>query len=310
MNKIKVSVVQATPVIFDIEKSTAKTIALIHECAIENPDLILFPESFIPAYPRGLDFGAKVGYRTDEGRKLWVRYWENSVEVPGRETALIGQAAKQANAFVAIGVTEKDKVNGTLYCTLLYFAPSGEMIGKHRKIKPTGTERLIWGEGDGTTLTTVDAGFAKVGGLICWENYMPLARMAMYDKGVQIYLAPTADARDSWQCTLKHIAMEGRCFVLGCNQYVEKKDYPEDLQQLISDEPDVMSRGGSVIINPMGKVVAGPLFGKEGILTADLDISEITRSKMDFDVIGHYARPDIFKLESHNQPDTIKMLNT
>jgi nitrilase len=305
MKKIKASIVQATPVVFDLQKTVDKTINLIHESAkIKKPDLILFPESFIPAYPRGLDFGAKVGYRTDEGRKLWQRYWENSVEVPGKETALIGRAAKEANTFVAIGVTEKDKVSGTLYCTLLYFAPSGELIGKHRKIKPTGTERLIWGEGDGTTLTTIDAGFAIVGGLICWENYMPLARMAMCQKGVQIYLAPTADARDSWQTTLKHIAMEGRCFVLGCNQYVEKKDYPDVMKHLIKDEPDVMSRGGSVIISPMGEVVAGPLFGEEGILTAELDMGEITRAKMDFDVIGHYARQDIFKFEAIGQPET------
>jgi len=308
MKFTKVSVVQATPVLFDLEESTEKTIRLIHQCSSENPDIILFPESFIPAYPRGFDFGAKVGYRTDEGRKLWQRYWENSVEVPGKETEMIGLAVKEANTFVAIGITEKDSISGTLYCTLLYFAPSGELIGKHRKIKPTGSERLIWGEGDGTTLTTIDAGFAKIGGLICWENYMPLARMAMYEKGVQIYLAPTADARDSWQTTLKHIAMEGRCFVLGCNQYVEKKDYPEDLQPLILDEPDVMSHGGSVIINPMGEAVAGPLFGKEGILTAELDISEITRAKMDFDVIGHYARPDIFKLEVKDQPEMTKIL--
>jgi len=307
MKKVKVSIIQAAPVLFDLSRSVEKTVDLIHQCAKEKPHLILFPESFIPAYPRGLDFGAKVGYRTEEGRKLWQGYWENSVEVPGKETDIISHAAKEARAFVAIGVTEKDTVSGSLYCSLLYFAPSGELIGKHRKIKPTGTERLIWAEGDGGTLTTIDTGFAKIGGLICWENYMPLARMAMYSKGVQIYLAPTADARTSWQTTLQHIAMEGRCFVLGCNQYVEKKDYPPEMQHLISEEPDVMSSGGSVIINPMGEVIAGPLCGEEGILTAELDISEINRAKMDFDVIGHYARPDIFRFDVNGQPESIKL---
>lgn len=305
MKPVKVSVVQATPHIFDLEKTIEKTISLIQDCAKIHPDVILFPESFIPAYPRGYDFGAVVGKRTPEGKKLWQRYWENSIEAPGKYTDLIGQAAKEANAFVALGVTERDKISGTLYCTLLYFAPSGELIAKHRKIKPTGTERVIWGEGDASTLTTIDTGFAKIGGLICWENYMPLARMAMYQKGVQIYLAPTADARPSWLDTLKHIAMEGRCFVLGCNQYVEKKDNPPELIPLLSQEDEVMSIGGSVIISPMGKVIAGPLLGKEGVLTAELDLSEITRAKMDFDVIGHYARPDIFDFNVDGQPETV-----
>jgi len=203
------------------------------------------------------------------------------------------------------GITERDEVNGSLYCTLLYFSPSGKLIGKHRKLKPTGTERIIWGEGDGTTLTTFDAGFAIIGGLICWENYMPEARLSMYRKGVQIYLAPTADARESWQDTMKHIAMEGRCFVMGCNQFVKKADYPEDLIPLLNDEPEVMSNGGSVIVSPMGEVISGPAWGEEKILIADLDLNEVTRAKMDFDVTGHYARPDVFKLDIPDQPETI-----
>jgi len=295
--QLRVAVVQATPVIFDLEKSLQKAIALIHDCKKQQADLILFPESFIPAYPRGLDFGVVVGKRTDEGRKLWQRYHDNSIVVPGPETKAIGEAAKNANAFVAIGITERDKVNGSLYCTLLYFSPSGKLIGKHRKLKPTGTERIIWGEGDGTTLTTFDAGFAIIGGLICWENYMPLARMALYQQGIHMYLAPTADGRESWQHTMKHIAMEGRCFVLACNQYVEKKDYPDDLQHLIKDSPNVMSRGGSVIISPYGETLAGPLWDKDGILTAELDLTEITRARMDLDVSGHYSRPDLFNFK-------------
>lgn len=304
-SKFRVAVVQATPVIFNLNKTLQKTLDLINECKKQAPELILFPESFLPAYPRGLDFGAVVGKRTPEGRLLWQRYYDNSIVVPGPETEKIAQAAHDAGSFVAIGVTEKDKTNGTLYCTLLYFAPSGELIGKHRKIKPTGTERVIWGEGDGSTLTTFDTGFVKFGGLICWENYMPGARLAMYRKGVQIYLAPTADARESWQSTLKHIAMEGRCFVLGCNQFVKKSDYPDDLIPVLANEPEVMSNGGSVIISPMGELIQGPAWGSENILFADLDIDEITRAKMDFDVMGHYARPDVFKFDIPEQPETI-----
>ncbi len=307
MHPYKVCVVQAAPVIFDLEKTLDKTLSLIRKCAKEKPDLILFPESFIPAYPRGLDFGAVVGSRTAAGRALWQRYHESSVEVPGRHTAQIGLAAKEAGAMVAVGVTEREATSGTLYCTLVYFSPAGQYLGKHRKLKPTGTERLIWGEGDGNTLTTFDAGQVRVGGLICWENYMPLARMSMYQKGVGIYLAPTADAREGWQHTMQHIATEGRCFVLGCNQYIEKKDYPIDLQPQLVKSPEVMCRGGSVIVSPLGEVIAGPLWDREGILTATLDLDEITRGRMDLDVAGHYNRPDVFGFQVNGQPETFSV---
>jgi len=181
-----------------------------------------------------------------------------------------------------MGVTEKDSVSSSLYCTILYYAPSGKLLGKHRKLKPTAAERLLWGEGDGSTLVTYDTEFGKIGGLICWENYMPLARMAMYQKGVEIYVAPTADSRDTWQSTIEHIACEGRCYVIGCNQYFTKNDFPEHLKpELATDRPDVLSRGGSVIVSPMGEVLAGPLFDKEGILTAEIDLAQVVRSKMD-----------------------------
>jgi nitrilase len=306
-NSFRVAVVQATPIIFDKAKTVQKVIDTIGECARKEVNLILFPESFIPAYPRGLDFGAVVGSRSHEGRQIWQQYAENSIELPGPETIEIGKAIKAANAFTAIGVTEKDTISGTLYCSIAYFSPQGDFIGKHRKIKPTGTERLIWGEGDGSTLSTFDWDGIKIGGLICWENYMPEARMAMYNKGVQIYLAPTADARESWQNTMRHIAMEGRCFVLGCNQFVRKSDYPDDLKPLLKNQPEIMSSGGSVIVSPLGEVLAGPVWNKEEILFYDLDLTEITRAKMDFNVIGHYSRPDIFELEIKDQPDTIKI---
>lgn len=297
---VGVAVVQAAPILFDRDATTDKTCALIASAAADGAQLILFPEALIPAYPRGLSFGMVVGSRTPAGRDLWQRYWENAVEVPSATTAQLGEAARAANAYVVVGVIERDGrySRGTLYCTLLYFGPDGTLLGIHRKLKPTGAERLIWGEGDGSTLTVLDTELGKVGGLICWENYMPLARAALYGKGVELYLAPTADSRDSWQATLRHIACEGRCFVLGCNQYVTKAMYPPDLPGLAELDalPDELCPGGSAIISPLGDVVAGPLYGQEGVLHATLDMAEIARSKLDFDVTGHYARPDVFQL--------------
>jgi len=303
---VNVAVVQAAPVLFDRAATVAKTCELTRQAAAQGAQLVLFPEAFIPAYPRGLGFGTVVGSRSAAGRETWQRYWENSVDVPGPETRALGQAAKESGVFLAVGVIERDAQfsGGTLYCTLLYFGPDGQLLGKHRKLKPTAAERLIWGEGDGSTLTVLDTALGKVGGLICWENYMPLARMAMYGKGVEIYLAPTADARDTWQATMRHIACEGRCFVLGCNQFVTKSMYPADLPGLedLAGQPEVMSRGGSVIVSPLGEVLAGPLFGEEGMLTAALDLAEVSRGKFDFDVVGHYARPDVFQLTVNERP--------
>ena len=298
--QLKVAVVQAAPVLFDREATVDKACGLIEKAAERKAQLILFPEAFIPAYPRGLAFGTVVGSRSPVGRSIWQRYWENTVEVPGPATRKLGEAAGKANVYLAIGVIERDtqRSKGTVYCTLLYFGSDGRLLGKHQKLKPTGGERLIWGEGDGSTLTVIQTEFCRIGGLICWENYMPLARMTMYNKGVEIYLAPTADARDTWQATLRHIACEGRCFVLGCNQYMTKDMYPDDFKGLreLDEQPEIMCRGGSAIISPLGKTLAGPLYGQEGILFADLDLGEIARSKFDFDVVGHYARPDVFQL--------------
>jgi nitrilase len=295
---VKAAVVQAAPVLFNREATIEKACKLITEAATQGARLILFPEAFIPAYPRGLSFGTVVGSRSSQGRELWKLYWDNSIDVPGPFTEQLGNAANEANAYLAIGVTERDnRCKGTLYCTLLYFNPEGQLLGKHRKLKPTGAERIIWGEGDGSTLIALDTDIGKIGGLICWENYMPLARMAMYNQGVDIYLAPTADQRDTWQATMVHIACEGRCFVLGCNQFISKDMYPKDLPGIedLETQTGIMCRGGSVIVSPLGEIIAGPLWNKEGILYADLDLAEVVKGRMDFDVIGHYARPDIFR---------------
>jgi nitrilase len=299
-NVVRVAVVQAAPVIMDREATTAKVVALTHQAAKQGAKIVLFPEAFIPAYPRGLTFGTRVGSRSDVGRKDWARYWRNAVSVPSETTEILGEAARSAEVYLIVGVIERDAEfsSGTLFCTTLYFGPDGQLLGKHRKLKPTASERLIWGEGDGSTLTVVDTPYGKMGGLICWENYMPLARTAMYAKGVQIYLAPTADARDVWQSTIRHIAVEGRCFVLSCNQYVTKDMYPTDLAcyDELSSAPEVMSVGGSAIVGPLGEYVVEPVLGREDILIGDLNLDLIPQSRFDFDPVGSYARPDIFQL--------------
>lgn len=297
---VTVAVVQAAPILVDQRATVAKTVQLIKEAAARGARLILFPEAFITGYPRGLSFGAVVGSRTPQGRDLFREYWDAAVEVPGPATETIGAAARAANAFVAVGIIERDSTfsGGSLYCSVVFFAPDGNLLGVHRKLKPTASERLIWSEGDGSTMPVLPSPAGRVGALICWENYMPMARMAMYAQGVQILLAPTADARDIWLATIRHIAYEGRCFVLSCNQFVSRSMYPEHWLKLpeLSDGADVITPGRSAIVNPMGEIIAGPLEGREDMLIAEIDLDDIPRGKFDFDVTGHYARPDVFQL--------------
>jgi len=304
---VKVGVVQATPALFDIAKTVEIVCEWIEKGKNSGCELLLFPESFIPCYPRGLTFDAVIGRRTEHGREVWLDYCQNSLEVSSEYVKIISQAIKDAGIMVALGVTEKERLGGSLHCSLLYFGKDGALLGKHRKLKPTGLERYIWAESDGSTLTTFDTDLGRIGGLICWENYMPLARMSMYNKGVEIYLAPTADSRESWQASMMHIALEGRCFVLASNQFVKKSDYPERYQLELTGEPDIMCAGGSVIISPMGEIIAGPLWNEEGLLTAELDFTVLAKSKMDFDCIGHYSRPDVFEFSVNKQPETIKV---
>jgi nitrilase len=292
MKDIKVAVIQASPVLFDKDKTIIKTKTYIEEAVKEGAELLLFPEAYIGDYPRGLNFGTTVGSRSEEGKETWYKYYNNAIDLPGKEFELFGTWAKEYQIYLNIGVIERD--NGTLYCTLLYFTPDGKLGGKHRKIKPTALERIIWGEGDKSTLSVINTEIGKIGGLICWENYMPQARMEIYKQNVEIYLAPTADSRDTWQSSMVHIACEGRCFVLGCNQFVTKEMYPNEFQKELANQPEIMSSGGSLIVSPSGKVLAGPLFDTEGILYADLTQKELIKCKFDFDVVGHYARPDIF----------------
>ncbi|MBF0548673.1 MAG: carbon-nitrogen hydrolase family protein [Candidatus Riflebacteria bacterium] len=300
-NKIvRTAVVQAAPIIMDREQTVDKAVSLAREAASKGAKIVIFPEAFIPAYPRGLTFGTRIGARTEEGRKDWARYWENSVLVPGPTTDILGEVARQTEIYLVMGIIERESEGNqsTIFCTIIYFGPDGTLLGKHRKLKPTGSELLIWGEGDGSTLSAVDTPYGRMGGLICWENYMPLARAAMYEEGLNFYLTPTADSREEWQSTIRHIALESRCFVLNCNQFVTKAMYPTNLAcyNELESCPDIMCRGGSAIISPMGQYLAGPVWDKEVILLADLDLNQIPQSRFDLDVTGHYSRPDVFQL--------------
>src|SRR6266404_4986306 len=234
--RFKVAVVQAASVAFDLEKTLEKLRRLAREAASQGAKLVLFPEAFVSAYPRGLDFGAVVGSRSDKGREDFRRYWESSVNVPGPAFDHLSRTAHANNVYLVVGVIERDA--GTLYCTVLFFAPDGTFLGKHRKVMPTGSERLVWGFGDGSTLPVYDTELGKLGAVICWENYLPLLRATMYSKGIEIYCAPTADARDSWLATVRHIAVEGRCFVLSCNQFNRRQDFPADYSSAFGETPD------------------------------------------------------------------------
>jgi nitrilase len=282
-------------VVFNREATLTKLCDLTADAARQGARLVLFPEAFVPAYPKGLDFGARVGSRTEAGREMFRRYFESAVDVPGQGTDSMGRAAKAGGLYLVVGVIER--AGGTLYCTVLSFGPDGRLLGKHRKLMPTAMERIVWGFGDGSTLTVIDTPFGKLGSVICWENYMPLLRMAMYAKGVQLYCAPTADDRDTWLPSMQHIALEGRCFVLSGCQYLTRGDCPADYEAVQGNDPKtLLMRGGSCIVDPLGRVLAGPRFDGECILTAQLDLEDIPRGKYDFDVVGHYARPDVFRL--------------
>ncbi len=300
--RLTVAVVQAASVAFDRKRTLEKAVDLTRDAARRGAKLVLFPEAFVSGYPRGLDFGAVVGARGDEGREDFRRYFESAVDVPGPVVDRLSKAARANSVYLVMGVIERER--GTLYCCVLFSAPDGTFHGKHRKVMPTASERLIWGYGDGSTLPVFSTPFGRLGAVICWENYMPLLRTYMYAQGIEIYCAPTADHRDGWTATMQHIALEGRCFVLGCNQFNRRRDFPKNYRTALGEAPDtVISRGGSCIVDPFGKFLAGPNFEDETILVAELDRNQQPKARFDFDAVGHYSRPDIFRLVVDDRPN-------
>jgi nitrilase len=287
---VKVAAVQAAPVFLDRDATTAKACGLIKEAGAGGASLVVFPETFVPTYP---DWVWRVPAWNDGAFVDRLRV--ESVAVPSPVTQQLGEAAAEAGTYVAIGVNEID--GATLYNTLLYFSPAGDVVGRHRKLMPTGGERTVWGMGDGSTFDVVETPFGIVGGLICWENYMPLARAAMYAKGVDIYVAPTWDNSDSWVATLRHIAKEGRCYVIGVSPLLRGSDVPAELRgETYGGDDDWMSRGFATIVGPDGDVIAGPLSETEEILYADIEPATIAAHRHYFDPVGHYSRPDVFHL--------------
>lgn len=299
----KAAVVQAASLPSDAIASARKASALIRSAAANGARLIVFPEAFLGGYPKGASFGASVGVRKPAGRREFQSYYEAAIDLNGEAVALLEEATAATDAFVVIGVIER--AGGTVYCTALFFDGKRGLIAKHRKLMPTAAERLIWGFGDGSTLPVIETSLGRIGAVICWENYMPMLRMAMYSQGITLYCAPTADDRDGWAATMRHVALEGRCFVLSACQYITRGDYPENYECSLGNDPStVLMRGGSMIVAPLGEILAGPDYSGEKILYADIDPSQIVQGKYDFDVVGHYARPDVFKLSVNVAPQT------
>lgn len=295
MSLIKAAVVQAAPILFDTPKTIEKLGVLTREAAGKGAALVVFPEAFVGGYPKGVDFGARLGSRSPEGREEFRRYFESAIDLPGAGAARIGEIARDIGVHMVVGVIERD--GGTLYCSTLTYAPSGKLLYKHRKLMPTALERLVWGFGDGSTIGVVETPIGKIGSVICWENYMPLLRTAMYAQGVELYCAPTVDDRDAWLPTMRTIALEGRCFVISACQYLTRGDGPADFHPMQGeDSATVLIRGGSCIVDPLGNVLVEPDFTGETIKIAEIDRRMIVRGKYDLDVTGHYARPDIFQL--------------
>lgn len=270
------------------------------ELIAEKVELVVLPEAVIGGYPKGSTFGTYLGYRLQSGREDFARYHKEAITIPGPEITKLEGFSSRINATVAVGVIEKDGT--TLYCTLVYIDPKLGYIGKHRKLLPTATERLVWGQGDGSTLYAAEsAQLGKIGGAICWENYMPLLRASMYAKGLNIYVAPTVDEREIWSSLIRTISTEGRLFTISAVQFLPK---PEEIGLTLPswDANRNAINGGSLIVNPYGDVIAGPLTGKEGLLTAEIDLDVILEARYDFDLNGHYSRNDVFQLTVDERP--------
>ncbi len=294
----KLAVVQAAPVMFDKTACIEKTLKLINECTANGAELIVFPELFIPGYPYGMTFGFRVGSRNADGRKDWKVYYDNSILANGPEMQQLIEKAKEQGIYLSIGYSERDAVTGTLYNSNMMIAPDGTAMN-HRKLKPTGSERVVWGDADRDYFPVMETPWGPMGNLICWESYMPLARVALYQKGISLYISPNTNDNPEWQETIRHIAIEGHCYFINCDMFFTRADYPKTASagEEIAKLPEIACRGGSCVVDPFGHVVSDTIWDQEGIIYAELDMQKVPASKMEHDVCGHYARPDVLKLQ-------------
>ena len=294
----KVALVQAEPVMFDKSTSLKKALRYIDAAAAQKPDLIVFPELFIPGYPIGMRFGFSMGKRSESRRKDWKRYYDASVVAGESEFQQLAEAAKRTGAYISLGFSERDAVSGTLYNSNVIFEPDGA-YKVHRKLKPTGSERVVWGDANKDYFPITTTPWGPIGSLICWESYMPLARVALYQKGITIYISPNTNDNPEWQATIQHIAIEGKCVFINSDMIVRRASYPSDIheQEMMSELPEIVCRGGSCIVDPYGHYVTEPVWDEETIICAELDMSLPAACKMEHDAMGHYARPDVLELK-------------
>jgi len=269
------------------------------QIAASHAKLVVMPEALLGGYPKGADFGTRLGYRMPAGREAFATYYENAIDLDGPEIEALAELSTRTEAALVVGVIER--AGSSLYCTAAFIEPADGLVAKHRKLMPTGTERLIWAQGDGSTMPVVQSAAGKVGAAICWENHMPLFRAAMYAKGVEFWCAPTVDERDIWRSSMRHIAHEGRCFVISaCQVQPSPKELGIAADGWREDQP--LINGGSMIVGPLGDIIAGPMEGRAGLLTATIDPKDLMRARFDLDVVGHYSRPDVFSLSVDERP--------
>ena len=296
-NTCSIALVQAEPILFDKKACLDKTVQLIKEAADHKAELIVFPELFIPGYPIGMNFGFSMGKRTEAGRQDWMRYYNASLRAGGEEFQLLAELVKSLGVYVSLGFSERDEISGTLYNSNVIFEPDGS-YKVHRKLKPTGSERVVWGDANKDYFPITETPWGPVGSLICWESYMPLARVALYQKGITIYISPNTNDNPEWQATIQHIAIEGKCYFINADMLVRKSSYPGDLNEkdVVDRLPDMVCRGGSCIIDPYGHYLTEPVWDEETIIYEELDMTLPAACKMEHDAVGHYARPDVLKL--------------
>ncbi len=293
----RLAIVQATPVMFRKDKGLEKALTLIDEAAQQGAELIVFPELFLPGYPYGMTFGFTVGSRKADGRADWKNYYDNSLLFDGAEIKALIDKAKALGVYLSMGYSERDAVTGTLYNSNVMIAPDGTAMN-HRKLKPTGSERVVWGDADRDFFPVMDTPWGPMANLICWESYMPLARAALYEKGISLYISPNTNDNPEWQNTIRHIAIEGHCYFINADLIFRREDYPATVsaETEIAALPDIACRGGSCVIDPFGHDASETVWDEEAIIYADLDMQKVPASRMELDCVGHYARPDVLDL--------------